>query len=469
MSKSAVESPANGLAGTTIAALLLAAAQAPLGSTMIAVGLPEISKSLHSDIGLVTSLAVTSYLIVNIIGQSPGGKLGDVLGHLRTARIGILLFAIGAGVGVFANSLLLLVISRCTMALGAALVFPSTVALLRTHVPEARRGRVFGLVGSTMSLSAAIGPPLGGELVSRFGWRAIFFASLPCLAVAVVLVRLAPPPARPTNAKQQDARAVLRAFDWGGSALLSAALASLVIGSKIHGNLQPMVLIGCAVLAVVFVFWELRAKDPVRDPRVFTRGAFTAGSLIIAMQNFAMYGLIFQLPQFFTQIRGATAREVGQILFAMMACMFALSPIGGRSSDRLGPRTSALAGAVLTFIGVLWLRRLGSFMVPSDALYPLMLVGVGLGLGTAPAQTAAMMAVGVEQAGMAAGATSTMRYLGRVVSILMLSGILGGAGAMQIAAHESAVTAFATASGLAVLMCLALPGTVAGSKPIARP
>src|SRR5205814_3676043 len=87
------------LRGTTIAALLLASAQAPLGSTMIAVGIPGIARALGSDATTTTSLLVTSYLSVNIIGQSPGGKLGDVLGHATTVRLGMALYAVGALAG----------------------------------------------------------------------------------------------------------------------------------------------------------------------------------------------------------------------------------------------------------------------------------------------------------------------------------------------------------------------------------
>jgi MFS family permease len=453
-----------GLAGTTIAGLLLAAAQAPLGSTMIAVGLPAISKDLSTDVGLVTSLAVTSYLIANIICQSPSGKLGDVIGHLRTARIGMLVNAIGACVGCFAPSLLWLVLSRCTMGLGSALVVPSVLALLRTHVHEAQRGRAFGLFGSTMSLSAALGPPLGGELMSRFGWRSIFFVSLPCVALSAVLVRYASPPPALNTPSDQRTIEMLRAFDWTGTGLLAAALASLVVGSKLQSSQTTAVLVGSAAILIAFVLWELRASNPVLDPRLFKHRAFAAGSSIIALQNFGMYGLLFLLPQFFTRLRGATARDVGGLLFIMMASMFVFSAIGGRSSDRLGPRIGAIAGALLTLIGMLWLRHLEDFQKTMDAAIAVMLVGVGLGLGTAPAQAAALSAVRVEQSGMAAGATSTLRYLGSVATILMLSVILSGDAATTVSAHVSAVTAFTIATALSVTLCFMLPGKIGSAS-----
>jgi MFS family permease len=453
-----LEAERPGLAGLTIAGLMLAAAQAPLGSTMIAVALPSLSHALQRDLALVTSLLVTSYLIVNIVGQSPGGKLGDVIGHARTVHLGMALQAVGALVGLLASQLTLLVVSRCTMALGGALVMPATMALLRVHIAIERRGQIFGLVGATMSLSAAIGPPLGGELVSRFGWRAIFFVSLPCLAVAAALTRLSPLPP-PVAVARTSLREFLRGFDWLGTLLLAVSLAALVVGSKLDGTGRGLSVAACLGTAVIFILWELRCKSPILDPRLFKEGAFTAGSSIVALTNFSMYGLLFLLPQFFEQLRGATPKEVGRVLFIMMAVTFVTSPLGGRLNDRIGARMTALAGLVPILLSVLLLRNLSGLRVPLDATFPLVVLGFGIGLSSAPAQASAMSSVSSERSGMAAGATSTMRYLGGVISVLMLSAILGGAGgASHVDAYETAIRAFAVAAALAAATCLALPG-----------
>jgi MFS family permease len=437
---------------------LLAAAQAPLGSTMIAVALPSITLDLHADPALVASLLVTTYLIVNIVSQSPGGKLGDVLGHARSIRLGMGLQALSGLVGIFASRLGWLAFSRCALALGGALVIPATMALLRLHVPAERRGRVFGLVGATMSLSAAIGPPLGGKLVTSFGWHAIFYVSLPCLALAAVITRLAPPPA-PGPGRRTSLREFARGFDWTGSALLTASLVALVIVPKLHGAALWAAIAACAGFAFAFVRWELRCASPVLDPRLFQRRAFSAGSAIIGLSNFAMYGLLFSLPQFFQQVRGAKAEQVGAVLSAMTLATFVTSPLGGRLADRIGARGVALAGLCTMLAGVLWLGHAAALRTAFDAVGGLVLLGVGIGLSTAPAQAAAMAAIDSARSGMAAGATSTLRYLGGALSILMLSAILGGEhNTITAAAHETASIAFAVATAIATVTCLALPG-----------
>lgn len=424
---------------------------------MVAVALPSMSHELHQELAVVTTMVVTSYLVANIIAQSPGGKLGDLLGHARTVRSGMAMYAIGAFTGMIAKGLGLIVFARCLMAIGGALCVPGALALLRIHIPRERHGRVFGLFGATMGLSAATGPPMGGELVSRFGWRGIFFAPLPFLAAAAALTGFSPPP--PHAVSERSARSSsFRNFDWAGTILFSVGLGAIVVAPRLDGT-HKLACLGLSLLTLsAFALWEFRAANPVFDPRLFRNKEFTAGSSVVALQNFAMYGLIFELPQLFERIRGATPKQVGHVLFFMMIAMFATSTLGGRLTDRFGARVAALVGAVPMLAGMLWMQRLDAFLVPSDAAAPLLLLGTGIGLIGAPTQSAAMSTIAVEQSGMAAGATSTMRYLGGVISIFVLGTILGGNGATLVEKHLVAAHTFGAVAVVAAVTCVFLPG-----------
>lgn len=448
----------------------MASAQAPLGSTQIAVALPSISLGLGADLVLITSLLVTGYLVVNVIGQGPGGKLSDLLGHPRTLNLGMGLYALGALIGLVAPGVPLLVVSRCTMAAAGALVVPATLALLRLHMPPERRGRIFGLFGATMGFSAAVGPALGGELVSLFGWRSIFLASLPFLAVAALLIRLYPLPLSPARTPRSGG-SIIRSFDMSGVALLALALTLLVVATKQDGAFRLALLASAALAGVVFVLWELRASEPVLEPRLFQNASFAAGTSITALQNFAMYGLLFQLPQFFEHFSKATPREVGYMLFAMMVGMVFASPAGGRLTDHLGARKAALLGVVPLMAGALLLCRLGSFDSPRDALLALLLFGIGMGLCSAPSQSSSMSSVPPEHAGMAAGASSTMRYLGGISSILVLGMVLGSDTVVNVERHELMAWIFAAAVAASAAVSLRLPvryratAEAAGKRP----
>ena len=454
--------PAITMSTATTAALLIASAQAPLGSTLIAVALPSIGAGIGADLVLITGLLVTGYLVFNVVFQGPAGKISDLVGHSRVLWTGIGLYVIGAALGLLAPGVSLLFVSRCVMAVAGALVVPATLALLRLNGPQERRGRIFGLFGATMGLAAAGGPALGGEIVSLIGWRAVFAANLPFLAASALLLYLHPLPARNAPA-QRSLMDLTKSLDFAGIALLALSLAFLIAASKLDGAIFAGVLLGATATGVVFVGWEAKAAAPVFDPHLFKLPAFAAGTLMIALQNFAMYGLLFQLPQFFSVFRETTPREIGYLLFVMMLGMVIAAPAGGQLTDRIGARRSALLGSLVLVAGVAQLWRLGAFQSPTDAMPALLSFGLGLGLCNAPAQTASMSAVKPGQAGMAAGVSSTMRYLGGIMSILVLGVVLGNDSVVNLTRHEVMIRLFTVAIVLSALVSLRLPG--AGVAP----
>lgn len=424
---------------------------------MIAVALPSIGTELAVDLPLATGLLVTTYIIVNLICQSPGGKLADALGRWRMVETGMLVFAAGAILGAVATGIWMLSTGRVLMAVGGALTGPSALAILRNQVAPERRGRIYGLYGATQSLAAAIGPAVGGELVEALGWRAIFYVSVPLIALALILARLSGrPQANVTQTRR--VRDVMLGFDWAGTALLAVSLVSL-------GMAIPMMLLVGAAAAAAFVVWERRIADPLLQPRMFANRIFAAACLIIALQAFTMYGLMFQLPQFFDVISHASARETGHLLLAMMLALFVTSMAGGALGDRFGPRMVCLGGAGLIFAGVAWLLRLSAASTPGDAFVGLVLVGLGLGIAWPPAQAAAMSSIDEAQSGLAAGVSSTSRYLGGALGVLMFSAIVAHGGAGNVQTHRVIIDIFLAAIAISAAACLLLPGTRRVGKP----
>ena len=207
--------------GLGLAGALMTASLMPLNSTMVAVAVPSIARTMGHGPAVVTQAVVATYLIAAIALQSPGGKLGDRLGHWRVLALGQAAVGGGAVLGFLAPSLPVLAGARVLMATGGALAVPATLALLRVSLPPERRGRAFGTFGAVMALAAALGPIVGGVLVEGFGWEAVFVANVPVLAVAAVLVA--------STDRVQQVRAPAR-FDTTGSGLLTVALVLLVSG-----------------------------------------------------------------------------------------------------------------------------------------------------------------------------------------------------------------------------------------------
>jgi MFS family permease len=449
------------------AGMILAALLTPFGSTSIAVALPGIGREMGAGRADLNLWLVITYLLVAIAGQGPGGRLGDRITHERALMTGLGLHAIGALLGWTAVGLAGLAAARILAAAGGAIVVPAAMALVRTGVPEARRARTFGLLGGALGLAAAIGPPAGARLVEAFGWRSLFAFNMPWIAAAALLVARKALQAR----RRERSASKSRRADLVGAFLLAAGLAPIVVaitpasghGVAVAGRSGAAAALGfgagaiAAVLAGtvllgLFVAWERRTAQPVFDFDLFRRPAFTAGSGVIALQNLALYGILFLLPASAaaaaTKAAGSGARGAETLLFAMLGGLVIGPPIGGRLVEREGARMTALCGSFLTIVGLLIARRLEGGALP-EVLAGLFLVGLGLGIASAPAQASAMDAAAAGSAGTAAGTLSTMRYLGGLAGIAIINAV-PGAPALQ---H-----AWLAATGTAALLSLRLPG-----------
>jgi EmrB/QacA subfamily drug resistance transporter len=403
-----------------IVALALGAALTPLNSTMIAVALPSMGESFQVSSSDLTLWLVSSYLLVNIILQSPAGKLGDIVGRRRAFMIGLSLFAIGALIATLAPYLPVVATSRVLMAAGGAMLVPNAMALLRNVIPEHRRSSAFGYFGALLSASAAVGPMLGGMLTEYFGWKAIFLVNLPLLLISWVLVKSDTSYVRPAA----DIDAARPRFDFIGMGLLCLSLCILVIGLKSDDFWPAIAVLLGSLGLVVFTRWEKVTRHPLVDVQLFRRRPFVIGGVIVGLQNLGMYALLFQLPFLLKAWYLLDPAKTGQILLIMMIFMVFLAPVGGRMGEHFGVRNTIFSGLCVSIAGLIMLL----YTTGSPALLwmpvSLALVGSGIGMVTGPAQSAALSAVPAEQSGVAAGILSTMRYLGGIAGITIISTIL---------------------------------------------
>jgi MFS family permease len=444
------------LPARVIAASALAAALAPLNATMLSVALSSIGVSLHESESTLTRAIVTPYLVASIIMQAPGGKLGDLLGHRRALALGQALFAVGSVVAMLAPNLVALALARVAMATAGALVLPSAMALLRNELPVESRGRAFGEFGAVLSLAAAVGPLVGGQLTSRFGWRSVFAVNLVVLLLSRVLAR--------GSSHEGEAPAAPRApagFDGLGSVLLGVALAAWVLGVS-RGRDPNLSLLGAGLAAfIAFVLHERRHANPVVDLSLLTNVPFLAGGVIIALHNLAMYALLFELPAVAGVVLRANAQQTGPMLVSIMGPMVVSSLVAGRLTDAIGPRLVASVGTLATAAGIALL--LVTPLESMGSLTPgMLLAGAGLGLATSPSQSASLGVVRPEQSGSVAGLLSTLRFLGGIIGTLALSFVLvpTADASVAIAAHRAGLRIFLGAACLAIPFAWLLPARV---------
>jgi MFS family permease len=358
------EHAARGTEGAVIAAVALGTVLAPLNSTMIAVALPQIADDFHVSVGTVSWL-VTGYLIALAIGQPLAGRIGDAVGRRRPMMFGLAGFGLASIGAAVAPSLALLIAFRIAQAVTGAVVFPNGAAVLRTVLPAPRRGRGFGILGAVLGAAAAIGPLVGGLVVSIGDWRAIFLVNIPLVAGALWLtwrhVPSVPCPRSP-----------------------SAGFLGL---------------------------------------SVFRRARFRAAAAGVALSNLAFYTTLIATPVLLADVRGWSSADVGLALAALSLPAALVAPIGGRMSDRWGRRLPAVAGNSLLVVAAAPLA-LDPQLASGFLIGLLVVMGCGVGLGMASLQTAAVEAVPAADAGSAAGMFSTSRYLGSIAGTLVLAAIL---------------------------------------------
>jgi EmrB/QacA subfamily drug resistance transporter len=438
-----------------IAAIVLGATLIPLNSTMIAVALPAIGETFKVSPGDLTLWLVTSYLLVNIILQSPAGKLGDMVGRRRAFEIGLSLFAIGVLIATLVPFLSAVAVSRVLMAAGGAMLLPNAMALLRTVIPEERRPRAFGYFGAILGASAATGPLVGGFLTEYYGWEAIFLVNLPILLLSWVLVKSDSSYER----QSRDNHISSARFDFTGMGLLAIGLGIIVTGMRSDG-LWPLAAIIFGGLGLYgFTRWEKRTPDPLVDLQLFRRIPFVIGGSIVGLHNLGMYALLFQLPFLLIGWYHLDPVTIGQILLTMTIFMVFFSSIGGRMAESLGARTTVLSGLLISLVGMIMLLA----TTGSTSLWwmsvSLAWVGAGIGMVMGPAQAAALSAIPPQQSGVASGVLSTMRYLGGVAGITIISTLLTDTDpAAMLAQNKLCFAIYVGVYLIALLLALKLPG-----------
>jgi MFS family permease len=386
------------LAGLGLSAMLV-----PLGSTMIAVALPAIGSEFSRTPSELTQWLVTTYLVATILALAPAGKLGDRWGHRNTMRLGQVLFGVGCLLPLVFHAFAALVASRVLMAVGGAMLIPTVMAVIRLTVPADRRHRVFGYFGAMMSFAAALGPTLGGLLVHHFGWVAIFVMNLPPLVL---------------------------------SAFFAASYFRGELPSEAH---KPSV--------------------PIARAALFSHRSFAAGCAMVALQNLAMYALLFQLPFLLSALFQWKAERAGYFMTAFMVSMMAGSALGGRVAESIGVRATCIAGSLASMLGVYGLSTIGPGNHELYVIAALVLGGGGLGLANGPTQSAALGSVDRASSGVASGVLSTSRYIGGVVGISILGTLISGPGsAASLGQHQGAVVVFAGAFLAAAAVSMLLPG-----------
>jgi len=422
--------------------------------TIVNVALPSIQRSLHASMsGLQWTIDAYTLVIACLLMLS--GSLADRFGRRRVFQVGLAVFSLGSLLCGLAPGLGWLVAFRALQAVGGSMLNPVAMSIIvNTFTDRRERARAVGIWGAVVGVSLAVGPVLGGVLVSTAGWRSVFWINLPIGAAAIALTQRFVPESKAPRARRLDppAQALI--------VLILGAITYATIEGPQRGWASPAILglffLG-AVAAVTFVVVELRRREPLIDVRFF-RGAPFSGAAVIALAAFgALGGFLFLNTLYLQDVRGYTALGAGLLTIPMAVMIAVFASVSGRIVGRRGPRIPFLAAGLALAIAGLLLARLTPHTSVAYLVLAYVIFGAGSGLVTAPITNTAVSGMPKEQAGVAGAVASTCRQVGSSLGVAVTGSIVAasfttasaGAG-ITTASH--AAWAVIAGCGIAVLV-----------------
>jgi EmrB/QacA subfamily drug resistance transporter len=403
---------------TALAATILGSSLAFIDGSVVNVALSSIQRDLSASVADV-QWVVDAYLLLLGSLVLIGGAAGDKLGRRTIFVAGIVVFTGASMACGMAPNAVVLIVARGVQGIGAALLVPSSLAIVGAVFPKAERGQAIGTWAGAGAIMSAIGPVAGGWLIDALSWRAIFFINLPIALTALGLAIRAVP-----DSRAPDATAAL---DWPGAATAVAGLGALTYGLTIastrgFSDAGVLASIGAGVaLSVAFVFVEWRGRHPMVTLDIFRSSDFTGANAVTLLVYFGLGGALFFLPYTLTRARGYTAAEAGGALLPLSIVIGALSRLAGAVTTRTGPRLPLIAGPIVVGIGFAmlgWLVGMSSFW---RGVFPaLMVVASGMTITIAPLTTTVMMAVPDRRAGVASGVNNAVARIASLLAIAVL-------------------------------------------------
>ena len=361
----------------------------------INVALPTIQAEFESSLAAIQWISMMGLVMISSLSFC-FGRAGNILGQKRLYKIGVLLYAVGAGLGALSTSFSQLLFFRAMMSVGLAMALPMSTAILASIYSPERRGRALGIFASSIAIGRATGPMVGGTLLHFFGWQSVFVLNF----VIGILVSAAVFHVFTGKEERKKER-----FDVWGSLALMLGFPSLLIAMSLAaidglGSAPVLFWLAPAVLGLVsFFVIEGRVAKPLVDLGLFRRRALAAAVLSSAFgaASYAPINLI--APLFMQRALELSPLAIGFVMAALPVSTALASPVSGRLADRLDPGRVAAAGLALILAGLALYATLGAQSTAWSVALALALAGAGTGIFIPANQKAAFASVGSEDYG----------------------------------------------------------------------
>ena len=434
-----------------LAVLLLAGVSFALSQTLVIPALPQIGAELGAS-PAATSWILTAFLLSASVSTPIVGKLGDLYGKGRVLTVVLTLFAAGGVVNALAGTIEVLIAGRVLQGVAGG-VFPLAFGVIRDTFPKERIPGGLAIMSAVFGIGGGIGLPLSGVIVDNIDLSWLFWISLVALPAALAASRLIPPspPARRPS------------IDWPGAAVLSVALAAILLGvtqANVWGWGSPRnlgAILGGLALLAVFIRIEQRVDEPMLDLGVLGQRAVAATNLATFIIGVSMFGAFLLVPQFAQAPASAgygfeaSVTQAGLIVMPTAIAQLIAGGAAGRLGPALGWRTILTTGAAL--VTAAFLVLVAAHTYAWEIVVANILLGVGIAFAFAATANLIVDAVPQDQVGVATGINTVMRTVGGAFGSAIATAILTGnlIEGTQLPTEGAYTTAFVVSSVAAVL------------------
>jgi EmrB/QacA subfamily drug resistance transporter len=347
------------------------------------------------------------------------GRVGDRYGQKRVFIFGLATFTVFSLLCGFAPNIQWLIAFRAGQGLGGAALLTISLAIVLGAFPKRQQGAAVGIWGALGTAAAAVGPVLGGVLVTYGHWSWIFFVNVPIGIVAIVVCAIIIPRGE-RKAKPEGG------IDIPGMVISGAGLFCLTL-ALVEGDSwgwTSATIIGLFAVAVVsfplFMWWETYTSSPMFPVKLLRIRSFTAANTAIMFVGLAMGGTFLMLVLFLVSVLGYSELRAAAAMTIVPVLALIVAPNAGRLNDRIGPRFPAAVGAACFAIGLALLAQLGGGTQLWDVMWRAAFIGVGMGLAMPTLSAASMASLPPQVRGVGSGSLNTMRQVGFTVGVALL-------------------------------------------------
>jgi EmrB/QacA subfamily drug resistance transporter len=404
-----------------ITALMLAMLLAALDQTIVSTALPKIASDLH---GLSKySWVATAYLLTSAVSTPLYGKISDMFGRKKIFQSAIIIFLLGSALCGLSQTMNELIFFRALQGIGAGGLMTLALTIVGDVVPPRQRGKYQGYFGAVFAIASIIGPLLGGVLTDDLSWRWVFYVNLPIgiIALTAIAARLHLP-VRKTEHK----------VDYGGAILLAISVVTLLLGTVWGGATYPWgssqiigLFVTAGVSALLFVWRESRAKEPIIALRLFKNSIFSVSTLLSLVIGMVMFGAIIFLPEYQQIVRGDSATKSGLMLLPLIGGLMTASLTGGRLISKFGRyRMFPIIGTLLVSISFFLFSHITATTSRLTLGIWMVVLGIGIGLVMPVLTLAVQNAVERKDLGTATSSVTFFRSIGSALGAAIFGAIL---------------------------------------------